>query len=78
MINAAGLQVQHFCRRQRRQPDWSRRADDDFGESFPLDVIEHAQDWWKTEFLQFILGQLELADRFEIFDRDVGDVNLAA
>src|SRR5438874_5334088 len=29
---------------QRRQPDWSRRADNDFSESFALNVVEHAQD----------------------------------
>ena len=51
VINAARLQVQHFRRRQRRQPDWSRRADNDFSESFALNVVEHAQDRWETKFL---------------------------
>src|SRR6476646_11502386 len=32
VINPARLEVQHFRRRQRRQPDWPRRADNDFSE----------------------------------------------
>src|SRR6476646_10452815 len=50
VINPAGLQVQHFRRRQRRQPNWPRRADNDFSESFALNVVEHAQDRWETKF----------------------------
>ena len=42
-----------------------------------MNVIEHAQDWREAKLLQLILRQLEFADRFEIFDRNVDDVNLA-
>ena len=77
VINAARLEVQHFRRCQCGQPDWSGRADNDFSESLALNVIEHAQDWREAKFLQLILRQLEFADRFEIFDRNVDDVNLA-
>src|SRR5438105_3110924 len=70
MINAAGLQVEHLGREQGRETDWSGRADDDFGESFSLDVVEHLQNRGETQLLQLVLGQFKLADRSEVLDRD--------
>src|SRR5438477_12253548 len=55
VINAACLQVQHLRRRQCRQPDGSRSANNNFSESLALNVVEHAQNRWETEFLQLIL-----------------------
>ncbi len=41
MVNAARLQVEHFGREERSQPDRPWRADDNLGKFFPLYVIEH-------------------------------------
>ncbi len=77
VINAAGLQVEHLGRKQRSEADRSWRADDDFGESFSLDVIEHLQNRRETQFLQFVFGQLEFADRSKILDWDIVDLQFA-
>src|SRR5713101_7624020 len=78
VINAAGLQVEHLGREQRSEADRSRRADDDFGESFSLDVIEHLQNRRETQFLEFILRQFEFANRPKIFDWNIVDLQLAS
>src|SRR5438876_9417309 len=70
VINAAGLQVEHLGREQGCETDWSGRADDNFGESFSLDVVEHLQNRRETQLLQLVLGQFKLADRSEVLDRD--------
>src|SRR6266705_3663425 len=67
VMNAAGLQVEHLGREQRSEADRSRRADDDFGESFSLDVIEHLQNRRETQSLELVFRQLEFADRPKIF-----------
>src|SRR5712691_12449682 len=51
VVDAARLQIEHFGREQSRQTDGSRRANDDFGESFPLDVIQHLQNRREAELL---------------------------
>ncbi len=76
VINAAGLQVEHLGREQRRQSNRAGRADDDLGEFFPLDVIQHLQDRRETQFLQLVFRQLEFADRLEIFNRDIVDLQV--
>ena len=47
--------------------------DDQLGETFALDVVDHLQDRREAELLQLVFGQLELADGREVFDRDAGD-----
>ena len=69
---------EHLGGEQRRQADRARRADDDFGEAFALDVIEHLHDGREAELLQFVLRQLEFADRLKVLDRNVVDAELAA
>ena len=78
VINAAGLQVEHLGREQRSEANRSWRTDDDFGESFSLDVIEHLQNRRETELLEFILRQFKFTDRSKIFDRNVVDLQLAS
>src|SRR5436190_9063600 len=48
VINAGGLEVKHLRREQRRESNRAGRADDDLGESFPLDVIQHLQNRRET------------------------------
>ena len=55
VINPARLQVQHFGREQRRQSNRPRGTDNDFAETFALNVIEHPHDWRETELLQLVL-----------------------
>ena len=71
VINSARLQIEHLGREQCGETDRSRRADDDFGESLALDVVEHLQNWREAQLLQLVLGQFKFADWFEIFDRDI-------
>ena len=77
MIDPARLQVQHLGGEQCGEANRSRRADDDFVETFALDIIEHSEDGREAELLQFVFGQLEFADRFKISDRNISDVQLA-
>src|SRR4029077_10183087 len=51
MINAAGLQVEHLGRKQCRKPNRARCADNNLGETFPLNIIQHLKNWWETQFL---------------------------
>ena len=45
--------------------------------NFPaLDVIEHLQNRREAQFLQFVFRQFKLADRREIFDWDIVDLEL--
>src|SRR5207237_7307407 len=76
VIDAACLEIKHLGGKQRGQADGSGRADDDLGELFPLNIIEHPKNRRETQFLQLVFGQLEFADRFELLDRDVVDVQL--
>ena len=78
MIDAAGLQVEHLGGEQPGQADRARRADDDLGKFLALNVIEHLQNGREAQFLQFVFGQLELADRREVLDRDIVDLELVA
>ena len=77
MINPARLQVQHLGGEEGSETNRSWRADDDLGESFTLDVIEHSEDGRETELLQFVFGQFEFADRLKVFDRNIRDAQLA-
>ena len=74
VINPAGAQVQHFGGEQCGQTNRPRRADDDLGKFFALNVVEHLQNGRETELLQLVLGQLEFADRLEILNRDIVDL----
>ena len=78
MINAARLQIEHLGREEPGQPDGPRRADDDLSKFFPLNVIENLENRREAEFLQFVFGQFEFADGFEILDRDIVCLQLAA
>ena len=77
VINAARLQVQHLRREQPAETDRSRRADDDLGELFALDVIEDLQNGREAQLLQLVFRQFEFADRPEILDRNVVDLQVA-
>src|SRR5437773_5495275 len=48
VINSAGLKIEHLGCEQRCETDRPRSADDHFGESLPLNVIEHLQNRRKT------------------------------
>ena len=74
VIDSAGLQVQHLGGEQSAQSDRARRADDDFGELFALDVIEDLENWREAQLLQFVFRQFEFADRPEILDRNIVDL----
>src|SRR6202022_1308888 len=78
VIDATGLQVEHFRSEQSSQPDRAWCTNDDLGKFFPLDVIEHLQNWREAELLQFVFRKFELADRREILDRDIVDLEFAA
>src|SRR5262249_9048713 len=78
VINAAGLQVEHLGGEQPSQSNRAGRADDDLSESFPLDVIQHLQNWRETQFLEFVFRQLEFADGREVFDWDIGKLKVTS
>ncbi len=61
--------------KQRGEADGAGRGDDELGEAFALDVIEHLQDGREAELLQLVLGQLEFADGREIFDGNIVDAD---
>src|SRR6266853_2990360 len=77
MIDAARLQVEHLGCEQRSQSNRTWRAYDNFSEFFSLYVIQHLENGREAQFLQLVLRQFKFADRLEVFDRDVANLQLA-
>ena len=73
VINPARLQIQHFRREQSAEADRPRRADDDLGELFALNVFEDLQERREAQLLQLVFRQFEFADRPEVFQRNIVD-----
>ena len=67
-----------FAASKRGQTDRARRADNDLGELLPLNVIEDLQNRREAQPLQFVFRQFEFADRPEILDRDIVDLQIPA
>src|SRR5712691_5096882 len=78
VIDAAGLEIEHLSREQCGQTNRTGRTNNDLGEPFPLDVIQHLQNWRETQFLQFVFRQLKFADGREVFDWDIRELKVAS
>src|SRR6266436_2746188 len=78
VINDTRLQVEHLCGEQCSQSNGPGRADYNLSESFPLYVIEHLKNRRETQFLEFVFGQFEFADRREVPDWDVVDAQFVS
>jgi hypothetical protein len=79
MINATCLQVEHLSRKESRQSNRPRRADDDLSEFFPLlRNPAFGESAGNSIFAVSYSGNSEFADGREVFDWDIGKLKVAS
>ena len=70
VINAHCREPEGFGCGQCAKSRWAWRADDNFRESTPFEMVENLKRRREAQALELVFGKLKFPDGFEVFDRN--------